>query len=100
LSTTGGRVRGDESYANIVNMVIDMLPLFRLKPARVIINKYKAHGQHDSLDPRVPAMKPHFDDKALLSAVLTFKEAGSVGGDLWSAQGRMGTSPSTTTPAS
>jgi hypothetical protein len=83
LSITGGRVRGDEVYATIVNMVIDMLLAgFTLKPARVIINKYKAHGEHDSLDPRVPAMKPHFDDKALLSAVLTFKEAGSVGGHL------------------
>ena len=87
-------MRGDEPYAAIVNMLIDMvLHLFKLKPARVIINKYKAHGEHDSLDPRVPAMKPHFDDKALLSAVITFKEAGSVGGDL------VETSPSTTTPA-
>jgi hypothetical protein len=76
-------VRGDESYAAIVNMVIEeMLPLFGVKPARVIVNKYKAHGEHDSLDHRVPAMKPHFDDKALLSVVLTFKEHGSVGGDL------------------
>jgi hypothetical protein len=68
---------------HIVNMVIDIvLSPFALKPARIILNKYKAHGEHDSLDPRVPAMKPHFDDKAQMSAVLTFKEAGSMGGDL------------------